>query len=119
MKKVKRVRRGLSLLLVVLLILSLLPAGALAVSSSTQVGWKQYYGHNSNNTMVSTADSAKGHFKIYIGTDSSKYEWSGLTTQSVLSQKGITIVPDEGYYVKQVVIACNDNGLFTVISNDK
>ena len=110
MKKVKRVRRGLSLLLVVLLILSLLPAGALAVSSSTQVGWKQYYGHNSNNTMVSTADSAKGHFKIYIGTDSSKYEWSGLTTQSVLAQKGITIVPDEGYYVKQVVIACNDNG---------
>ena len=67
MKKVKRVRRGLSLLFVVLLILSLLPAGVLAVSSSTQVGWKQYYGHNSNNTMVSTADSAKGHFKIYIG----------------------------------------------------
>ena len=61
--------------------------------------------------MVSTRPSDfKGNFKIYLGTGSSLTEWTHDTSHTVqeLYTNGITIVPDSGYYVYQVLIGCND-----------
>ena len=77
------------------------PGGG-GVDNNTNVDWKQFYGYVENKYMSSAADDTDKHCKVYLDTD----EWTDTTTQGVIEQKGITIVPDPGYYVKQVVIAC-------------
>lgn len=81
--------------------------GDKVVTGATKVDWKQFFGHYSSNTMIKTPDDTRGHCKVYLGNDTTT-EWSGYTTQSEIADKGITIVPDTGYYVKQVLIACDD-----------
>ena len=110
-------KRLLSMLLVLVMLLGVLPVTALAdkdhdggVSEKTQIDWKQFYGFTSSGTMQSRSDDSAGKCTVYLGTGDNKTQWTGTKTQADLAASGITIVPDEGYYVKQVVIACDDKG---------
>lgn len=77
------------------------------------VQWNQFYGFNGNGTgsgMSSRADSTQSKFTIYLGTGGNAVKWEHGTayTRTQLSNSGIKIVPYAGYYVKQVLIGCND-----------
>lgn len=109
-------KRMLALLLVLVLAGSLLPVSALAhesaVSEKTSLDWKQFYGYNTNNTMTSSRDATEGKCQVYLGAGDNKTAWPSDTKETVkaVNTGGITIVPAAGFYVKQVVIACDDGG---------
>ena len=77
------------------------------------VKWNQFYGFNNNNGtesgMSDTPDSTQNHFKIFVGSSTTAWANGTSKKQSELAAGGIRIVPETGYYVKQVLIACNDN----------
>lgn len=80
------------------------------VERTRPVYFAQFYGFTNSNTMISTGTS--GSFEIYIGTNaSSRRLWKAEDTNvtvGTLADNGITIVPQSGYYVRTVLIACND-----------
>ena len=105
-------KRLLALLLTCVMLLSLLPTTALAgdkggaINGDTKIDWKQFYGYNSDNTMSATVDDTAGKCTVYVGD--TLWNLGTQKTQKDLAQNGITVIPQVGYYVKQVVIACND-----------
>ena len=76
---------------------------------SKVIDWKQFYGYTTYNYMSNKADETAGKCSVYYGTT----EWpldTFVDKDSTIRKDGITIKPATGYYVKQVVIACNDEG---------
>lgn len=74
---------------------------------SKVINWKQFYGYTSDKYMSSVADDTEGKCTVYYGTT----QWTGFVDKdSTIRKDGITIKPATGYYVKQVVIACDDQG---------
>ena len=125
-------KRIVSLLLCLIMALSLIPTTAFAMEApdadstpevqaatneiavqkdstdySKVIDWKQFYGYTSYKYMNSTADDTKDKCTVYYGTT----QWTGFVDKnSTIRTYGITIKPATGYYVKQVVIACDDQG---------
>ena len=66
-------------------------------------------------TMIkqSSYSGSEPRFTIYFGTGENKQVWDHNTTHTISelssSNGGITIDPADGYYVKMIVIGCNDD----------
>ena len=84
-----------------------------AWSNSSTVTPKLFWGYTSRNRLVSSAPSGVdasqmlAQTKVYLGTNTSGSTVSKPTVGQ-LKNNGITIVPPTGWYVKTVIITCED-----------
>ncbi|PWL46786.1 MAG: hypothetical protein DBY39_05730, partial [Clostridiales bacterium] len=106
-------KRVLSIFMVVALLLTLLPTTALAYRDSDSLGYKLFSGWNTRHTqMIAETDTAILNGTVVKIGNTTLTRNSSSSTVKAAKESGISITPPAGYYVAEVIIACNDNGGF-------
>ena len=111
-----KLKRILSTVLACVMLISLLPATALAAKSNEQFGWRMGVitasknGYKAANDGTQNSYSGKVTVKINNGNSDNIAYLTGRGSNSTAASSGIVITPADGYYVKAVLVCCNHNG---------
>ena len=106
-------KRVLSIFMAVALLLTLLPTTALAYRDSDSLGYKLFNGWNTRHTrMIPETNSAILNGTVVKIGNTTLTRNSPSSTVEAAKKSGISITPPAGYYVAEVIIACNDEGGF-------
>ena len=105
-------KKRLAWVLAVVLLLSLLPVGGMAAQKDNKLGYKLFRGWNSSHSqMLQESNSTLlANTVVKVGSTTLSYGNGNATTVQNAKQHGISVTPPAGYYVAEVIIACNDNG---------
>lgn len=105
-------KKRLAWVLAVVLLLSLLPVGGMAAQKDNKLGYKLFRGWNSSHSQMlqETNSMLQANMVVKVGSTTLSYGNGNATTVQNAKQHGISVTPPAGYYVAEVIIACNDNG---------
>lgn len=105
-------KKRLAWVLAVVLLLSLLPVGGMAAQKDNKLGYKLFRGWNGSHSQMlqETNSTLRANTVVKVGSTTLSYGNGNATTVQNAKQHGISVTPPAGYYVAEVIIACNDNG---------